>query len=423
MTSADTRTILIVEDDPEIQYLLSVVLDEPGRAVEAVSTAAAAEEMLASRDVDLVVLDLILPDADGRSLLATMRRRPETASVPVLVISARGGSEARQECYDLGADHYLEKPFDPDELADEVAARLERSADRERVSLVDAVTGLLNQAGLADASSDADADYGLALVQLDGFSLLAERWGWSEAQGVLREVGSAIGSVTEGRAYTGRIGGGEFGVVLVAAELGAGVALTEQVLGAVRDLPLQDPSGEKLRLTASAGVVLLDRGTAMEEGLEAARRRLFIAREAGGDRVAAEGTLPEGAAPRLLVAEDDEISATLLLHRLRKEGLDIVRYENGREAYEAALRETPNLVILDVKMPGMDGFEILERLRKVPAYHRVPIILLTSMGSEADVVRGFQLGADDYILKPFSPVELSARVWRLLRRGRSATTL
>jgi diguanylate cyclase (GGDEF)-like protein len=423
VTSADGRTILIVEDDPEIQYLLSFVLDEPDRTVEAVSTAAEAEEILASRDVDLVVLDLILPDADGRSLLTSMRRRPETASVPVVVISARGGSESRQECYDLGADHYLEKPFDADELAADVTARLERSADRERVSLVDAVTGLLNQAGLADAASDGDADYGLSLVQLDGFSMLAERWGWSEAQDVLREVGSAIASATDGQAYSGRIGGGEFGIMMVAAQLDAGVALAEKILGAVRDLPLKDPSGEALRLTASAGVVLLDRGTPMEEGLETARRRLFIAREAGGDRVAAIGMLPEGATPRLLVAEDDEISATLLLHRLRKEGLEIVRFENGRDAYEAALKETPNLVILDVKMPGMDGFEVLERLRKVPAYHRVPIILLTSMGSESDVVRGFQLGADDYILKPFSPMELSARVWRLLRRGRSATTI
>jgi DNA-binding response OmpR family regulator len=103
--------------------------------------------------------------------------------------------------------------------------------------------------------------------------------------------------------------------------------------------------------------------------------------------------------------------------------LDAVHYDSGSAAFEAALAETPDLVILDVKMPGMDGFEVLERLRRTPAYRAIPIIMLTSMGSEADVVRGFSLGADDYILKPFSPTELSARVRRLLRRGRSATAL
>ena len=197
----------------------------------------------------------------------------------------------------------------------------------------------------------------------------------------------------------------------------------EAVLGAIRGLRIEDAEGETLRLTASIGVVAVYTQTSIEEALEAARRRLFQAREGGGNRVVAEDADPETARARILVAEDDEISATILLHRLQKEGLDVVRYDNGKEAYERALEETPNLVILDVKMPGMDGFEVLERLRRTPAYSTVPIILLTSMGSEADVVRGFQLGADDYILKPFSPSELSARVWRLLRRGRSASAL
>ena len=79
----------------------------------------------------------------------------------------------------------------------------------------------------------------------------------------------------------------------------------------------------------------------------------------------------------------------------------------------------PDLVILDVKMPGLDGFEVLERLRGDARFAKTPILMLTSMGQEADVVRGFGLGADDYVLKPFSPVELAARVRRLLKRGRS----
>ena len=422
MTGSEPSRLLIVEDDPEIRYLLSVVLDEPDREVITVGSGKEAEDLLQATEIDLVVLDLILPDMDGRTLLTGLRRSADTAALPVIVISARGGSEIRQECYDLGADAYAEKPFDAEDLAADVAARLERSVDRERRSLEDPITGLLNQAGLSDVATDTQSYYALALAQLDGFSMLAERWGWSEAQQLLRQVGEAVASVTEGLAYAGRIGGGEFGIVMVTEELSAAAALAERLLDAIRDLPLQAPGGHPLRLTASVGVVLLDPATPVEEGLEAARRRLFQAREAGGDRVAAEESAVE-TTPRLLVAEDDEISATLLLHRLQKEGLEIVRHDNGREAYEAALEQTPNLVILDVKMPGMDGFEVLERLRKLPAYHRVPIILLTSMGSEADVVRGFQLGADDYILKPFSPVELSARVWRLLRRGRSTTAV
>jgi DNA-binding response OmpR family regulator len=76
-------------------------------------------------------------------------------------------------------------------------------------------------------------------------------------------------------------------------------------------------------------------------------------------------------------------------------------------------------MVLDVKMPGLDGFEVLDRLRKDARFGATAVVMLTSMGQEADVVRGFSLGADDYVLKPFSPVELTARVRRLLQRGRS----
>jgi two-component system phosphate regulon response regulator PhoB len=107
------------------------------------------------------------------------------------------------------------------------------------------------------------------------------------------------------------------------------------------------------------------------------------------------------------------------MHRLEKEAFEVLRFDNGNDAYRGALKRTPALVILDVKMPGMDGFEVLERLRKTPSYAAVPIMMLTGMGSEADVVRGFELGADDYLLKPFSPTELLARIRRLVRRGRS----
>jgi PleD family two-component response regulator len=223
-----------------------------------------------------------------------------------------------------------------------------------------------------------------------------------------------------GRVPTARIGGGEFAFLVPDSSLEDAPALAERLVDEVRGLRVVDPDGESIRLTASVGVVAIGPDTPLDVAFDQARRRLFQARQGGGNQVLTADPASGESAARVLVAEDDEISATILVHRLRKDGLEITRFDNGRKAYEAALDDPPNLVILDVKMPGMDGFEVLERLRRAPAYQSIPIILLTSMGSEADVVRGFQLGVDDYILKPFSPVELSARVWRLLRRGRTA---
>ncbi len=95
---------------------------------------------------------------------------------------------------------------------------------------------------------------------------------------------------------------------------------------------------------------------------------------------------------------------------------------NGEDAYQWASESTFDLAILDVKVPGMDGFEMLERLRKIPRLAAVPIIMLTGLGSEDDIVRGLALGADDYMLKPFSPTELLARVRRLMHAASTGAT-
>lgn len=423
MTEEETDRILVVEDDPEIRYLLSVVLDADDREIVSVPDGAGAEDVLGRESFDVVLLDLILPDLDGRTLLTRLRSDPVTGTVQVVVISARGDSDIREDCYALGADAFFEKPFDPDELERDVAIRLERSRKRDRDGLTDQVTGLLSRAGLASECAGASGDFAVALVQVDRFATMTEKWGWHAAEDTVRVVGQTIREAVRDDGRVGRLGGGDFAVYTPDPDRSDPVAVAERMLDAVRALTVEGPEGDAVNLTVSIGVVEAEAGSPLDETLLIARRRLFRTHESGRNQVVATDQESEDTPARVLVAEDDEISATILIHRLQKEGLEIVRFDNGRDAYAAALEETPDLVILDIKMPGMDGFEVLERLRRTPAYSEVPIILLTSMGSEADVVRGFHLGADDYVLKPFSPVELSARVWRLLRRGRSESAL
>ena len=423
MKAPDRQRILVIEDDPEIQYLLSVILaSEDREIIEALSAQRALAE-LESGEIDLVILDLILPDADGRSLLSELRAKPATAAVPVVVMTARGGPEIRQDCYALGADAFVEKPFDPEVLVADIAVFLERMAQAEREALGDPLTGLLNRAGLEAACADADAEVVLALIQVDRFGVRSEGWGWDHSERIVQAIAVALRDRLPEHVQLGRIGGGDFGLVAVDADLDAVSALAEDALEAVRDLRPDDLDPDEEPLTATIAVLSVLPGTSLEDALEIGRQRIFQARATEGDHVVAGAVGEVAREGHVLVAEDDEISATILLHRLEKEGLDVLRFDNGQEAYEEALREAPILVILDVKMPGLDGFEVLERLRRDHRFSSVPVIMLTSMGQEADVVRAFRMGADDYILKPFSPIELSARVRRLLTRGRSPASL
>lgn len=265
------ETIVVVDDDPTIRMLIEKHLETSGREILLASTMKEGTALL-SRDTDLLILDLFLPDADGRQLLANLRKDPATTDLVVIVLSGSDSEVARAECLALGASTFVAKPFDPTSFGPLVDSLLQ-----------------------ADASAD------------------------------LREA-----------------------VVAVPVHQGT-----------------------------------------------------------------AEPTGPQS----VLLAEDDDLVAALIVDRLSRDGFEMVRCSDGEAALAAARKNPPDVAILDVKMPKMDGFEVLGHFREIPALADTSVIVLTAMGSEHDVVRGFELGADDYILKPFSPTELSARIQRLVAQS------
>jgi DNA-binding response OmpR family regulator len=126
----------------------------------------------------------------------------------------------------------------------------------------------------------------------------------------------------------------------------------------------------------------------------------------GGDAVVS--------ATKIMVVEDDETLVEVVSRYLAREGFEVTSVGDGRDALDAALSDPPDLMILDIMLPGMDGLEVCRRLRAKVA---TPIVMLTALGEENDRVMGLNLGADDYVTKPFSPRELIARVKSVLRRA------
>lgn len=262
--------ILAVEDDALQARLYEHVLGRPGWRVLVVPSLAEARRALDEHPVSVVLLDLFLPDGDGRRWLAELRARPEHRRTPVIVVAGSPVVEAQVDCYELGADTMLSKPVSPQVLTAAVSGALQRASDRETPPAAPALTPIT--------------------------------------------------------------------------------------------------------------------------------------------------AIPAPVGRRVLLAEDDDVVAALVQHRLSREGFRIERFRDGAAALAAARGERFDIAILDVMMPGIDGFELLASLRKVPGLAHLPIIMLTGLGGERDVERALALGANDYVLKPFSPVELNARVNRLLSR-------
>ncbi len=122
-------------------------------------------------------------------------------------------------------------------------------------------------------------------------------------------------------------------------------------------------------------------------------------------------------AKKVVVIEDDPDILELIEYNLRREGFEVATAISGRSGLSVIGREKPDIVLLDLLLPGLDGLDVCRRLRSVATTRDVPVIMVTARGEERDVVEGLAAGADDYVHKPFSPRELIARVRAVLRRG------
>lgn len=125
-------------------------------------------------------------------------------------------------------------------------------------------------------------------------------------------------------------------------------------------------------------------------------------------------------APRILIVEDERDIAALVAYHLTKEGYQVRTVAGGAEALDTVSEERPDLVVLDVMLPGYSGLDVLREIRRRPDLADLPVVMLTARREEIDRIKGLELGADDYVTKPFSPRELALRVRSVLRRARGS---
>lgn len=416
------KTILVVEDDEDQARFMVEALAATDRDLLVARTAEEAQAILERQDVSLILLDLVLPDSDGRNFLSRLQERIGTAQIPVVVLTALRARQARAECLALGADDFIEKPVRLERLQETVAGRLRLGAGMARELGRDRVTGLPNRAafhehvkrirsGIVNSHDPTAA----AILALDRFESLIQEHGPKAGDAAMRHAAKILAQTLRSSDFLGRWNGCEFTALLPRTEpAGASVAL-RTALEALRESPLRFGKSS-IPLSFSAGLSLVQPGRILDDVLDEADRHLHAAQEAGGGRIvsAQDNLLP----PRrkILIADDDELIRMLLRRLLEREGYEVLQCSDGLAALRAAVETPVSMVITDGSMPVMDGFELVGRLRALPKTAALPILMLTSMGSEPDVVKGFELGADDYVVKPFASAELLARIRRQLKR-------
>ena len=413
--------ILVVEDDRLTARVHADALERIGLPVVIASDADEAEVLLREHRVSIFVLDLVLPRGDGRDLLMRLRAGGGTRSIPIIVVTGRMDAATQAETYAFGADAVLTKPVDPDVLAAVVAAHLDHAAERRRAGRVDTLTGLANRAALSDAiqhlaplSRRTRNPLCIAMIDLDHFKGINDSYGHEMGDVVLQRSASTIVNALRVSDIAARWGGEEFCILLPDTSRAGAVRALSKALQAVRDLVFH-AKGEVFSVSFSAGVALVEGGDA-ERAIGEADRLLYLAKKSGRNRVFSADDESDPPRPRVLLVEDDESVGRVISTILQREGFAVVHHTDGESALKAAAAELFVLAVVDVNLPKLNGLDLVTHMRRLPATAKMPVVLLTGSHDEDDIVRGFEVGASDYVTKPFLPRELAARINRLVPR-------
>ncbi|NNM35289.1 MAG: response regulator, partial [Gemmatimonadetes bacterium] len=410
--------IMVVEDDPVQALLVREIVSGPNRQVFQADSVEIADEVLAEHEVSLIILDLGMPGADGRDLLTRLRESHRTSGTPILMLSGKTGVQPKTECLALGADGFYDKPVAPATLAAAVAGLLERSAEARYLARRDALTGLPNRSLFLESAERTRLaalrrgdDLTMILLSLDEAADLSERWGAAARDRVFKLLATTLQYTIRRTDLITRWGSNEFALLLAGVGPSQAGNFVNKILDAVSAITV--PETPEVRISCSIGSASIEPGDGVEDGAALAAHRLRVAKRGGGGVSVSDQQEVLPTMRQVVLVEDDDIAADLVVHRLERAGYRVKRFGNGGEALESIEGTLPTVVILDTTLPGASGFEILHRLRLNPQFEDVPVFMLTS-GDPAEATRALEFGANDALSKPFDSGEFMARVESLV---------
>lgn len=386
--------VLVVEDDPEQLRFMLAYLRSAGHEAVGVGTGLGAIESIRRHAPAIVVLDIDLPEVDGFSICRQVKADAQLHGTSIVFVSARAAAADRLTGLTLGADDYLVKPVDCAELQlrlDRILRQRETAAPSSvSPSVLPYDTFARSVGGLL-----ADVAGAVALVRAP--------------RGRFDDVANTLSLNMRRRDLVGRYD--ESHVVVWLPEFTGAAAAAR-----LRELFQGTPS---TRDGVSSGIAssTAPQSHSLDTLLAAADEALAEARYTR-EPVAVHGASSRHAvrtaSATVIIAEDDPDIARVIDAQLRGAGYQTLLSFDGRHALDTIRTAAPAAIILDLMMPGLSGFEVLSHLRATTE-QRPRTIVISARGREADVTRAFDLGADDYMMKPFSPPELLARLARLLR--------
>ncbi|UOE93116.1 response regulator [Alkalihalobacillus sp. LMS39] len=429
------KLVLIVDDDIDMVTFLKTNLEQQGYMVLAALTAKKAIQVFYNQKPDCVLLDVNLPDKNGFDVLKKMLEKSHSLFIPVFMMSTDNSKETVVKSFQMGAVDFVAKPI----FIEEIVARLEnRLKYKEMISeavLIDELTGAFNrkffsievERQLYEFKRSKDP-FSIVLIDLDHFKQVNDLYGHDIGDIVLREFSNYVKKAKRHSDFFIRYGGEEFVLILPRTTKEDSKIFIERLLKGFSKIEFPTNENKTFTSTFSSGIVEVnDENTDIDTYMKHADQALYEAKAAGRKAVviynSKETYQIQKKVLRIGIIDDDTIVHQIVSEQLEKlkighYAIEISSFREGEAFFESKWHTQPgkNLVILDGIMPRMDGLEVLQKLRKHPNGKNAMVLMLTGRKSEKDIVKALELGADDYLTKPFSLPELIARVKRLTIR-------
>jgi len=403
--------VLIADDDEDQHFLISRLLHRAGFKVAVVTRGVEVLGTAQAQRPAVILLDVQMPDQDGFTTARQLKAHPDTAGIPLMFLTGRSTVDDRLAGLRIGADDYVSKSVDPRELV----LRVQKLCDRVPPPAgVDAAAPSPAAPGLAAARPEAPRAPERSWLGRDQFrqrvgALVVMTWGalaHLRAPSQTVAVGQWLTEQLRRRDLVGELDGGEW-LLFLPEETSAGIA--ERLTDLFDRLKLTINGAVAAGLTGSTAP-----GASLDTLLDQADQALAHARSRGQLLVEFAHAGAPGASPMVLLTDDDPEVTRITDAHVRAGGYRTQLAFDGEAALQAIREQKPDAIVLDLMLPKRTGFDVLAELRQMPA-PRPSVLVLSARGREEDVTRAFALGADDYMIKPFSPQELIARLGRLLR--------
>lgn len=432
------QKVLILDDDIELLNLLKESFEENNYLVFIATTLKRGVKLFYDHHPDLVIMDTSIRNESSVGFITRISTIAKSTFTPVIVIGEETSAEVKKEIYDAGAHDFIEKPIEFDLFYSIVENRMRQKDWFKKRVMIDELTQVYNRASLFEIWTelnlkfqDDGESFCFALLDLDHFKKVNDHYGHAIGDMVLSNFSKLISNKKRYDDYLVRYGGEEFLLILPNTEQAEAILIVQDLLKTFMNYTHITDETE-LQLSFTAGVAQMKPSIqSMEQLIIRSDLALYYGKQNGRQCVYGytnemqkdNELINKEVSLRIAVVDDDRIIQRLLSDQLSKLEIDnyqveVNTFSQGESFLKTNWYKSPGkyIILLDGVMPGMDGLEVLEEIRKTENEKDIGIVMLTGRQKDKDIVKALELGADDYITKPFSLEQLEARIKRLVNR-------